>query len=513
MSSATGPSPDARSTTLRRVVTRRLTGAWAGLLVAAVALGACTADPGPTDEEIAASEADEDRFAACASLAADITGTIQDFVDQFAPATEQAGDGPDAQFPSVQDLQDAADRFAQRRAALGCGAREFQVLLGRAVEDLQGQGPWARAVVAQVRDQLLPPSGPPESVSVAPGDDLAAAVHDAGPGALVELAPGRHVLDEPLVLLRASRLVGAGSDRTTIVSEAADTVVLQAGGGPMVLEGVTVAHEGSEPASVLVVASGGYDLRDVEVRGGVADEAGGSGWGLVVGMRGREGVTGPQRITDLRVTGNAAGGMSVAADRAPVVAGLEAEDNGGCGLCFSAAAAGEFSQVRLRGNGVGALLAGDSAPTMTDVEASGNADAGVVAEEATSGTMQDVELTANGAAGAVLRGSSTVWLTGLTASDHAEMGVLVEGTAAPVLADVSVAGASVGVLVHDAATPEVDGVTVTDVSDAHMVWSADASGTVNDATCEAEAPGLVLLERSAPEVGGDVCAVVDQRDG
>lgn len=495
------------------MVTRRLTGTWAGFLVAVVSLGACTSDPGPTEAEIVASEAAEDRFAACASLAADITETIQDFVDQFAPVTEQAGDGPDARFPSVQDLRDAAEQFGRRRAALGCGAREFQVLLGRAVEDLQGEGPLARAVVAQVRDQLLPTSGPPESVAVAPGEDLAAAVHDAGPGALVRLAPGRHVLDEPLVLLRASRLVGAGSDRTTIVSEAAGTVLLQAGEGPMVLEGVTVAHEGNEPGSVLVVASGGYDLGDVEVRGGVVDDAGGSGWGLVVGMQGREDVAGPQRLTDVRVIGNDAGGMSVVADRAPVVSGLEAEDNGGCGICFFTTAAGEFTGVRLRGNGVGVLLAGDSAPTMTDVEASGNADVGIVAEGAARADMQDVELTANGTAGAVLRGSSTVRLAGLTASDHAELGVLVEGTAAPALVDVTVTGAPVGVLVRGEAAPEVDGVIVTDVTDAHLVWSADAAGTVDGVTCEADAPGLVLLERSAPEIGDDVCAVVDQRDG
>lgn len=495
------------------MVTRRLTGTWAGLLVAAVALGACTTDPGPTDAEIAASEATEERFAACASLAADITQTLQEFVDQFAPATEQAGDGPDAQFPSVQDLQDAADRFAQRRAALGCGPREFQVLLGRAVEDLQGGGPLARAVVAQVRDQLLPTAGPPESVSVAPGEDLAAAVHDAGPGALVELEAGRHELDEPLMLLRPSRIVGAGSGRTTIVSEAAVTVLLQAGEGPLVLEGVTVAHEGSEPASVVVLAGGGYDLRDVVIRGGVTDDAGGSGWGLVVGVQGREGVTGPQQATDLRVTGNDAGGMTVTADRDPVVTGLEADGNGSCGICFSGAATGRFTRVRAHGNGVGILLAGDSAPELEDVDVSRNTEAGIVAEGPTAATVQDVRATGNGAVGVVLRGTSSVRIEGVAVTAHAELGILVEGAASPTVVDADVTGAPVGVLVRGEATPELEAVTVADVADAHLVWAATASGTITNATCDGEAPGLVLIEDADPEIGADVCDVVDQRDG
>lgn len=495
------------------MVTRRLTGAWAGLLVAAVALGACTSDPGPTDAEIAASEAAEGRFAACASLASDITETLQEFVDQFAPAAQQAGDGPDAQFPSVQDLQDAADRFAQRRAALGCGAREFQVLLGRAVEDVQGQGPLGRAVVAQVRDQLLPTLGPPESVSVAPGEDLAAAVHDAGPGALVELEAGRHELDEPLVLLRPGRIVGAGSGRTTIVSEAPGTVLLQAGESPLVMEGVTAEHEGSEPASVVVLAGGGYDLRDVVVRGGVADDAGGSGWGLVIGVQGREDVTGPQEATDLRVTDNEAGGMTVTADRAPVMTGLEADGNGSCGICFSGAASGQLTGVRAHGNGVGILLAEDSAPELADVDVSQNAEAGIVADGPTGATVRDVRITDNGAVGMVLRGTSTARIEGAVVADHAEVGILVEGAATPTVADADVTGAPIGVLARGEAAPEVDAVTVTDVAEAHLVWAATASGTIANASCDGEAPGLVLLEEADPEIGDEVCDVVDQRGG
>lgn len=505
------------------MVTRRVAGVWAGLLVGALALGACTSDPGPTDAEIAASEAAEERFEACAALATDITEAVQEFVDGFAPIDDGVGPGAagaspgpdtaDAPITSVQDLQDAAETFGRRRAALGCGPREFEVLLSRAVEELEGRGPLARAVVAQVRDELLPTIGPSETVDVAPGDDLIAAVHGADPDALIRLAPGRHELDEPLLLLRPTRLVGAGSDRTTIVSDAPNAVLLQAGGGPLRLEGMTVAHEGDEPASVVVVAQGGYDLRDVVVRGGVADVAAGSGWGLVLGVPGQPDAPEVRQLTDVRATGNGAGGVAVGADRAPNVDGLEADDNQGCGVCFSDAAAGRFTGLALHGNEIGLVLAGDSAPNMADIEISDNTEAGIVVEAASSATVSDARVTANGAVGVVLRGTSTVQLTGLTIGDHVEVGLLVEGAAAPVVADVEVAGSPVGILARGESTPQVDAAVVSDVVDAHLVWGEQAAGRVADATCQDDTPGLVLLDAADPELGDDVCAVIDQRDG
>lgn len=508
------------------MVTRRVTGALAGFVALALALGACTSESGPTDAEIAASEAAEERFGACAALATDIAGTVQAFVNGFAlgddtaspgdrrtPGDGGASPGPDSPALSVQDLQDAAETFGRRRAALGCGPQEFQVRLGRAVEELAGRSPLARAVVAQLRDELLPSVGPPETVEVAPGDDLVAAVHDADRDALIRLQPGRHELEEPLLTLRPTRLVGAGSGRTTITSDTPGTVLLQAGGGPLRLEGVTLAHEGDEPASVVVIAGGGYELRDVVVRGGTTDEAAGSGWGLVLGLPDRPGGTDLQRLTDVRSTGNGAGGVTVGAERAPVVDGLEADGNGGCGICFSSAATGRLTRLDLHDNGIGVVLAGDAAPDLEDVEVTDNTDAGIVAQGATSATVRDARVTANGAFGVVLRGTSTVQLEGLTITDHGEVGLLVEEAAGPDVADTRVASAPVGFLARGEAVPQVGGMVVSDVADAHLVWGEDATGRVAEVTCDDEPPGLVLLDAADPQVGDGVCAVVDRRDG
>lgn len=498
-----------------------------------VTLGATACSEGPSPEELAASEADEARFAACLDLAEDVTATLQAYVDQFAPQVEG---GIDTEVPSIGDLQAAAEEFSRRRAAAGCRAREFQLLLDRALGDLEGEGPLGLAVTARVRDEVAPVPGPPATVVVAPGDDVAAAVHGAGAGAVVQLEAGRHELDEPLVLLRGTRLVGAGADTTTVASSAPGAVVLHAGDDDLSVEGITFAHEGDEPASVLVAPSGRHDLRDVAVRGGVADETGSTGWGLVLG-----GATDPDAtdgdaagddetagddaadgvaadaddvgIVDVRADDNEAGGVAVTGG-APELSGLVARDNGGCGICWLGDATGSLTDAEVTGNAIGLSVAGTSAPVVRDVVATGNLQAGVLLE-GTGGApeLTGLELADNGAAGLVVRGATTATVRDVVSSGHSQSGVVVEGEGAPELSEVEVRGAAVGVLVRDAGAPALEGVVVADVTEAHMVFSDDSAGEVVDATCESTPVGIALLGATTVDVDAAGCGVVDQRDG
>lgn len=476
-----------------------------------VALGATACTDGPSPEELAASEADEARFEACLDLAEDITATLQAYVDQFAPEFEG---GLETTVPSLDDLRAAAEEFSRRRAAAGCRAREFQLLLDRSLAGLEGEGPLGAAVAARVRDEVAPVPGPPAGVTVAPGDDLAAAIHRAGPGAVVRLQAGRHELAEPLVVLRETRLVGAGAQETTIVSAAPGVVVLHAGDDGLALEGLALVHEGGEPASVLVAPDASPELRDVAVRGGVADPAGSTGWGLVLG--GADAAEDPPdgpSIAALVATGNEAGGVAVTGG-APRLVDVTAADNGGCGICWLESARGTLTGAELTGNGVGLSVGGTSDPVVDDLVASGNQQAGILIEAtAGGGEFTDVVLTGNGAAGVVVRGAATPRVAGVVSEQHDQAGVVVEGEGAPTMTGIEVRDAAVGVLVRDAAAPVLRGLVVRAVTEAHVVFTDDTAGSVHEATCDAAPVGIALLGSTAVEVTGDGCDVVDQRGG
>lgn len=481
------------------------------ILALVVALGATACTEGPSPEELAASEADEARFAACLDIAEDITAALQSYVDQFAPEFDG---GLDTAVPSLDDLQAAAEAFSRRRAAAGCRPREFQLLLDRTLADLEGEGSLGAAVAARVRDQVAPLSGPAAGVTVAPGDDLAAAVHGADPGAVIRLEAGRHELAEPLVLLRETRLVGAGAGETTIASVAPGVALLHAGEDRLTLEGLTLAHEGDEPASVLVSPGGTSDLRDVAVRGGVADEAGSTGWGLVLGGAAAPGDPADESsITALVTAGNAAGGIGVTGG-APRLSDITATDNGGCGICWLESAGGTLTGAELVGNGVGLSLSGTADPVVEDLVASDNEQAGVLVEATTGGgRFTDVVLTGNGPSGLVVRGAATTSIQDLVSEQHDQSGVVVEGEGAPTMSGVEISDAAIGVLVRDNAAPVLSGFVVRAVIEAHVVFTDDTAGSIRDATCDAAPVGVALLGSTMVEVTGPGCGVVDQRDG
>lgn len=481
----------------------------APLLATLVAISGCTSG-GPTPEELAASEADARRAASCDELATDIADVLQGYVDSFAPATEDEGLVP--RLPDDAALQEAIASFQQRRGRLDCDPLAFQTALNRAVDQIQGSGPLGRAVVAAVRDRVVAIPGPAETVTVQPGDDLADAVHDAGPGGVIRLAAGRHELDEPLVTLRATHLVGAGSGRTTIVAAAEGSVLLHLGAVPLSLEGVALVHEGDETASVVVVASGGYHLRDVELRGGVADDERSAGWGLVLGGGDNElAASDDQALQDVTVADNEAGGV-VAVDRAPVMTGLAATDNDGCGVCYLGAAGGSVTGGTLTSNLTGMSIAGTSTPSLVEVAVTGNREIGVLVEDKAAPTIEGITVTANGPVGIAVTGDASVRVSGGTVTDHGEAGLLAEGDSTASFTGVAVGAGTLGVLVREGASAAVVGVDVTDVADASIVFAGRSGGTVEGGSCAAGLPQVVLLDATTVEVGATSCEVLDQRD-
>lgn len=490
-------------------------------MVLTALLAACSMEgvDGLDDEEASASaadaaSADDARLAAdCAALVRDVGASLQDYVDQFAVEGDDGGGQIGAVAPSVEELQSAGRAFRERQEELGCPDRTFQADLAQQLDLLVAQGPLARAVLPVIRDALIPSAGPAVTVTVEPGDDLAGAVHGAGPGAVVELAGGRYVLDEPLVLLRSTDLRGAGSETTEVVSSAAGVAVAFLGEGSFRAEGVAVVHEGDEPASALVLSSGGYELVDVAVSGGVVDDTG-VGWGLVVGGGEADGdASTTQRLDRVTAADNGAGGVVVLGERAPVVRGFVGRDNVGCALCWFGSGGGVVDGAVLTGNEIGLTLAGTGDPALSDLEVNDNAVLGILVEDGSRATLRTAVVeTPDGAVASLgIRGDATPTLEDVTVRGGDEVALLVEGSAAPTLREVRLGGAPVGLLARDEAAPTLGGVDVTDVTEVSLVHAGSSGGTVVDVDCAAGVPGIVLIDDTTVEVGDVSCEVLDQR--
>jgi hypothetical protein len=479
----------------------------------AMLVTACSSGPPvPTAAELAASQAQDRLYTACQRLSQDIAERLQAYVDQFAPIDETAAGALEAGVPDTADLAVASEQFRVRRAALACQPREFQLLLTIALADVEGNGALGQAVAAQVRDAVLETSGPAATVTVEPGDDLAAAVHDAGPRAEIRLAAGTYRLEESLVLLRDTTLIGAGSDATFIVSSAPGAAVLNLGDGHFAAEGISFTHDGQDPASVLVLATGGYDLFAVSLTGGVADDTLSSGFGLVLGggPAASEGDR-TERLEDVIATGNGAGGIVVAGDRAPVMTGLGIYDNVGCGICWVAASGGSLADSTITGNVTGVSVADSATPTVTDTTVERNTAAGMVVDVDATLRIKRGRVTDNGVVGLAATGSGTFIIDATVVGQHTEVGILTEGQSMAQLTGVELSGSPVSVLAREASNVTARNVASADATDAHILFSGSSTGLVDGGTCAGSGPKIVLLEDSTADTRDAGCDVIDQR--
>jgi hypothetical protein len=482
----------------------------------AMLVTACSsAPPAPTAAELAASQAEDRLYAACQRLSQDVAARLQAYVDQFAPIDETAAGALEAGVPDTADLAVAAEQFRVRRASLACQPREFQLLLTIALADVEGNGALGQAVAAQVRDAVLETPGPTATVTVEPGDDLAAAVHDAGPRAEIRLAAGTYRLDESLVLLRDTTLIGAGPDATFIVSSAPGAAVLNLGAGHFTAEGISFTHEGDDAASVLVLATGDYDLYAVSLTGGVADDALSSGFGLVLGggpdESDGERTERTERLQDVIATGNGAGGIVVAGDRAPAMVALSIYDNAGCGICWVGASGGSLADSTITGNVTGVSVADSATPTVTDTTVQRNTAAGMVVDVEATLRIERGRVTDNGVVGLAATGSGTLVIDATVVGQHTEVGILTEGQSMAQLTGVELSGSPVSVLAREASDVTARNVVSADATDAHIVFSGSATGLVDGGTCAGSGPKIVLLEDSTADTSDAGCDVIDQR--
>ena len=237
-----------------------------GAAAALALLTGCSTDgddeePADASPSAAASASASGSPEACREVVDSVIAAVQRYVDQYAPGSDAAGGKSDrepAPEPSANapDLPGQIESAQKRLADLGCTPREATEPLAEGLAGVRAEGPIATAVRDQLNASLTGRVSPSRTtVQVAPGEDLSAVLPELAPGSTVELAAGEHRLDDTLVLLRGVRLVGAGRGKTTLITSAADTGLLALSPDRIDLVDLSLSHEGSSPASLVVGSS------------------------------------------------------------------------------------------------------------------------------------------------------------------------------------------------------------------------------------------------------------------
>lgn len=429
--------------------------------------------------------------ALCTEATRVVAGAVQEYVDLFAGL-----DGFEQEIPAAPDPAGLTEQFTQVRTDLvanDCLLDDARASLQAELAGIEADGPLATAVSAAVRSTAMRAFGTeiaPDG-TVAPGDDLAAAVSATPPGGTVRLAAGEHRLDQTLYLLQDVTITGAGREQTRLVSTAGRAGVLVPRAATVGLSGLTVEHRGKRAASVLVVWAGRLHAEDLVLTGATvpADAARArpgdttTGSGLTLAGRARA------RLEDSVVADNARSGV-VAADRSRLSArDLELRDSGLCGLCALDTTRSTLTGVSASGNTAGVYLAGRARASIRSSLVSDNLEAGIAVQQRARATVTDSR-----------------------ALDNAGFGLGIEGDGSAELVDNVVRGSGrVGILLNGTAGAEVAGNDLADNGGADLVVNGSGVTTVRDNTC-GSAVQVVLTGGVDPELSGNRCTVQRQAE-
>ena len=413
----------------------------------------------------------------CSELPAAIAAAVQTYVDSFADAEAQAVTAEAS--TGQEDFATATARLRTRGEELGCDPEQTAAGLNEELALLSGGTPVQDAVLATFLADPLGTVNPADpaavDIEVSSTNELTAAVSLAGSGSTIRVAPGTYVVGEPLVVLRPMRIVGAGSGDTVIRSIAPDAAVIVDAGGDVGLDGLTVQHDVSSPASVVVVTAGGYDLRDVAISGARTTESGAGGFGLI--LRPTQRLIGPggttSSVVGVELADNAGGGVLVAADARPTLRDITVSQSGGCGLCFVEDSGGDATGIAISQVRVG-LRTDDSAnPQVTELVVR-DAEAGIAATGSSAASIRGAELVSSQIGVEVVDDASPD-IDGLAVRSSSDIGVRAGDRSTLTVADLTIGGATpVGVAAVDSAAVDLSGATVGSEGEASIVASSSA---------------------------------------
>ena len=186
-------------------------------------------------------------------------------------------------------------------------------------------------------------------------------------GGKVEIAAGRYVLEESLILTKDVELVGAGRDKTFIVSKADDFGIGFEGSGSFKAQGLTFDYRGKKPSTILWVHDGQVDINDCAFRGGVESK---KSKNIRIIAASRQSYLGHGLYLTGETTGeikesifeaNSSNGIAMLDQVQIVIKQSTINNNFGSGIAYFGNVQGEAINNTVEGNGVSGIVIFDEA--------------------------------------------------------------------------------------------------------------------------------------------------------
>ena len=477
-----------------------------GLLLSVGLIASCT---GATSEPVAEPEAPVARTADewCAAGADRVIDRLEVFLADLPDVSvEDFLDLDDVE--GLVSFQDSVARIISEttdQSSTLCDLDGLQGLVGERINDVERDGLLAEFLISSIRDGRELTTA---DLAVSPGDDVESVLGLLDDGSTLTFAAGTYELQRPLLVARAITLIGENVTTTTISSSSADAAIVVVGQGDLIMRDLRVEHVGTAAASVVLSFNRPVDLRDVHLAGGLADDQGGAGNGLVLtdetfgGTQSEPSEKPRSVVTSTVITNNAGAGIAVSGALQPRIEEVEISENSICGMCFFGTASGEVVNSSVQRNDFGIQIGDDAAPRITDNVISANATAGMVvlgtaAPVITANTFADNEQ----AAIAVQESAAPVITGNLLRSNPFGISVLSDG--ATQVIDNDIDGGEVGLQVDEQAMPLVRDNRLTGTLGVGIAVTGQAGGTyIDNNIAVGEGVGMVVDGEAAPVIDG-----------
>ena len=475
-------------------------------LVAAVVACLCLVASCTTEREAAPSEAaNQTALDGCAVGADQVIDRLEDYLaslpdispEEFLELEEVPG------LTAFQnDIAAAIAANTDQRSTL-CNLDGLQALLGERLPEIERQGVLAEYLVSIIGAGRELSTA---DVRVAPGDDVEEVLALLDDGSSLTFAAGEYPLERPLLVQREIRFIGAGRDVTTILSSSSDAALVVVGEGELTLEAMTIKHVGSEPASVVLSFDRPVQLSGARLAGGLADDEGGAGNGIVLSDETFAGLDPAPRslpqtlLVDVVIEDNVGAGIAVSTAEAPVVDTSTLARNGICGVCFFGAAQGSIVNSTFEANAIGVQIGDTSAPRITSNQIVESSVAGVVIVGQATPTVVGNQVLDSADVGIAIQDEAAAIVRDNTV-ERAPVGISILSRGATVIEANRVIGVDVGVQVDEGASPEHRGNQISGTTVAAIAIRADSAGTFVDDTVQvADGIGFVVEGQAAPTI-------------
>lgn len=351
-------------------------------------------------------------------------------------------------------------------------------------------------------------------VQLTPESDLATAVAEAEPGAVLVLRPGVYNLARGLLIGHNLTLNGAGSDKTEIISRAPEYLLKVVGDDTdLHVTGLTLTHTGPGWADVMVLSAGKSTISDVKFTGALSNleeqradpsvpKRGGRG--LVIAGKASS------QLDSIVASDNDLFGIAVEDQAQVLLSQSTLQKNGSSGMLFSGDSGGKLLDNIIEDHPLhGVTVSGNSAPLIESNTLRGNDRLGILFNETSSGTASK-NLSEGNAIGIAVSDKSAPLLEGNTLRDNGLSGIFYNDEAAGVArGNTSELNRSRGISVAGNANPTIEDNFLSGNLDLAMIFSGNSTAKVSGNRCEGNGNlDFLVVEAAEPELLKNLCEVL-----